>query len=184
MNSYSITTGVTGSSSSICETFGSTVIFGIWKTSPAPGNVPFEMESIDALTLSANPFTTSRSWRVGINPGLSVDAVAAAMYARDVSDPRAAATWCIKNVSGDTTGLRDAMKLTGFGAAAACTSAAASTVSAVVGSVTVFSTASPSVDGVGVASASSDDGSEFSGEVFAATFDTRAESNAGLCVQA
>jgi len=116
------------------------------------------MESIEALTLSAKPFTTSRSWRVGINPGLSVDAVAAAMYARDVSDPRAAATWCIKNVSGDTTGLRDAMKLTGFGAAAAaCTSAAASTVSAVVGSVTVFSTASPSVDGVGVASASSDD---------------------------
>ena len=50
--------------------------------------------------------------------------------------------------------------------------------------MTVFSTASPSVDGVGVASASSDDGSEFSGAVFAATFDTRAESNAGLCVKA
>ena len=75
------------------------------------------------------------------------------------------------------------MKLTGFGAAAACTDCEASTVSAAGASVTVFSTSSPSV-GVGD-SESSDDGSEtLSGAVVAATLETRAESKAGLCVKA
>ena len=46
--------------------------------------------------------------------------------------------------------------------------------------MTVFSTTSPSVGCCGVASASSGDDSEISGAVVAATFDTRAESNAGL----
>jgi len=61
MNSDSMTVGVTGSSSSICATAGNTEIFGIWNTRPAVGKVPFEMESIEALTLSARPLTTSRS---------------------------------------------------------------------------------------------------------------------------
>ena len=59
------------------------MIFGIWKIRPADGSVPFEIESIEALIGFARPLITSVIWRVGIKPGLSVDAVAAAMNERD-----------------------------------------------------------------------------------------------------
>ena len=52
---------------------------------------------------------------LGINP---ID-VAAATNERDCSSPRIALTLCIKNVSGETIGLRVAMKLTGFATDAA-----------------------------------------------------------------
>ena len=73
--------------SAVSATVGSVVIFGISKDMPASGRTPVVIASIALLVLFASPLMTVVSWRVGINPALSVVSAAARTYSRASSDP-------------------------------------------------------------------------------------------------